>query len=352
MFKNPTPRQIALVSSALILLIAIVLVAVLRLPSPWPLVEGLKYLLAAGLFFVTAYQILIYFLRKYIYRKIKLIYKTIHNEKLEPLEKQRQKKINIDANIIHEVEREVAEWAVKQQAEIDKYKSWAEYRRNFLGDISHELKTPIFNIQGYLESLLDGGLEDETVNQIFLQKALKNLERLQTIIHDLETISRLESGEILLEMQAFDIKELTREVFEEIEIKAAERNISLEFKDGASHSFRVKADREKVRQVLINLVHNSVKYGIPNGRTKVGYYDMDRHILIEVADNGIGIPREHIDHVFDRFFRVDKSRSRAQGGSGLGLSIVKHIIKAHQQTITVRSKPSLGSTFGFTLEKA
>jgi two-component system phosphate regulon sensor histidine kinase PhoR len=308
--------------------------------------------LASILFLLFSYAVLIYYLRSYIYRKIKLIYKTIHNEKLAPEEKERQKKININSNVMDEVDQEVAAWAENQQREIDKYKSWAEYRRNFLGDISHELKTPIFNIQGYLESLLDGGLQDESVNLIFLQKAVKNVERLQIIIHDLETISRLESGEMLLEMQYFDIRELAKEVFEEIEIKAAERNITLDFKDGASQTFRVKADREKIRQVLINLVHNSVKYGVPNGRTKIGFYDMDKHVLIEVADNGIGIPRPHLAHVFDRFYRVDKSRSRAQGGSGLGLSIVKHTIEAHKQTINVRSSPSLGSTFGFTLDKA
>lgn len=351
MLKNPTPRHIALLSSLIIFGVGTVIVVLTTL-NHWGQLNWLKYVLASGVFLVVSYSVLIYYLRSYIYRKIKLIYKTIHNEKLAPEEKERQKKININSNVMDEVDQEVAAWAENQQREIDKYKSWAEYRRNFLGDISHELKTPIFNIQGYLESLLDGGLQDESVNLIFLQKAVKNVERLQIIIHDLETISRLESGEMLLEMQSFDIKELAKEVFEEIEIKAAERNITLDFKEGASQAFRVKADREKIRQVLINLVHNSVKYGVPNGRTKIAFYDMDKHVLIEVADNGIGIPRQHLTHVFDRFYRVDKSRSRAQGGSGLGLSIVKHTIEAHKQTINVRSSPSLGSTFGFTLDKA
>jgi two-component system phosphate regulon sensor histidine kinase PhoR len=351
MLKNPTPRHIALLSSLIIFSVGTVLVVLTEL-THWGELNWLKYVLVSGVFLVVSYSVLIYYLRSYIYRKIKLIYKTIHNEKLPPEEKERQKKININSNVMDEVDQEVAAWAENQQREIDKYKSWAEYRRNFLGDISHELKTPIFNIQGYLESLLDGGLQDESVNLIFLQKAVKNVERLQIIIHDLETISRLESGEMLLEMQSFDIRELAKEVFEEIEIKAAERNITLDLKDGASHPFRVKADREKIRQVLINLVHNSVKYGVPNGRTKIAFYDMDKHVLIEVADNGIGIPRQHLTHVFDRFYRVDKSRSRAQGGSGLGLSIVKHTIEAHKQTINVRSSPSLGSTFGFTLDKA
>ncbi len=304
----------------------------------------------AVVFFVVVFRINIYFLRQYIYRKIKLIYKTIRQEKLPPEEKPRL--IDMRKNIIEEAEQGVADWAERQRTELDKYKTWADYRRDFLGDISHELKTPIFNIQGYLDSLIEGGLEDPRVNKLFLQRAAKNVERLQTIVLDLETISRLESGQLLLELQTFDIKELAKEVFEDMEIKAAEKNLALEFKEKASSSIKVRADREKIRQVLVNLIQNSIKYGIPNGRTRVGFYDMDRMVLVEVADNGIGIPKQHLSHIFDRFYRVDKSRSREQGGSGLGLSIVKHIIEAHKQTINVRSTPNFGSTFGFTLEKA
>ena len=227
-----------------------------------------------------------------------------------------------------------------------------QQQQNFMMAVTHELKTPIFNIQGYLDSLIDGGLDDPRVNKLFLQRAAKNVERLQTIVLDLETISRLESGQLILELQTFDIKDLAKEVFEDMEIKAAEKNLSLEFKEKASSSIKVRADREKIRQVLVNLIQNSIKYGIPNGRTRVGFYDMDRMVLVEVADNGIGIPKQHLSHIFDRFYRVDKSRSRDQGGSGLGLSIVKHIIEAHKQTINVRSTPNFGSTFGFTLEKA
>lgn len=349
MLKNPTPRQIALYASTLSI-------------AGFLLVLGALYLLGIerytffyiGVLTLTAllivYNVNIFYLKKYIYRKIKLIYKTIHQEKVAPEEK--NKSIDIHSNIIEDVEREVADWAESQRKELNKYKTWAEYRRNFMGDISHELKTPIFNIQGYIESLLDGGLDDPAVNRMFLKRAATNVQRLQTIVEDLESISRLESGDLLLEMQTFDIKELAEEVFEDLEMKAKRRNIILEFKDGASNSFKVRADREKIRQVLNNLVNNSLKYGIENGRTKIGFYDMDRHILIEVADNGIGIPKQHINHVFDRFYRVDKSRSRQMGGSGLGLSIVKHIVEAHKQTINVRSTPELGSTFGFTLEKA
>ncbi|MCB9035192.1 MAG: sensor histidine kinase [Lewinellaceae bacterium] len=351
MLKNPTPQEIAVFVSLYITGAALTAWLLLEAVQVWAVLPWIAELLLMGIgLFSAAYFTTLYYLRKYIYRKIKLIYKTIHKHKLSPQEK--SKSIDVRANIIDEVEKQVAEWAEQQKEEIDKYKAWAEYRRHFVGDISHELKTPIFNIQGYLHTLLDGAIHDEEVNVKFIKKAAKNLERLHTIVEDLEAISRLESGELILEMQAFDIKKLTDEVFEDLEIKAAQRNIILEFKDGAAQNFRVLADRESIRQVLTNLVSNSIKYGREDGRTRIGFYDMDKNILIEVADNGLGIPKKHINHVFDRFYRVDKSRSRAQGGSGLGLSIVKHIIEAHKQTINVRSTPELGSTFGFTLQKA
>ncbi|MEM1218267.1 MAG: ATP-binding protein, partial [Bacteroidota bacterium] len=225
-------------------------------------------------------------------------------------------------------------------------------RRRFLGDISHELKTPIFNIQGYLETLIDGGMDDPNINRNYLLRAVKNVDRLNTIVEDLDSISRLETGDLVLEMQNFDIRELVEEVFEDFEFKAQAKGIKLDFKQGADQRFRVCADRESIRQVVTNLVTNSIKYGKENGVTKVGFYDMDRNILVEVADDGIGIDKESLNHIFERFFRVDKSRSREQGGSGLGLSIVKHLIEAHQQSVHVRSSVQLGSTFGFTLEKA
>ncbi len=349
MLKNSTPRQIAVFVALLItgggsFSFIILLFLTDKLDLSW------IWLLFPPCLFAISYGITIYFLKNYIYRKIKLIYKTIHQHKVSPAEKAAA--LDINTNILDEVEKEVSSWAAIQEAEIAKYKSWAEYRRKFVGDISHELKTPIFNIQGYLHTLLDGGLEDKSVNLKFLQKAVKNVERLHTIVEDLSAISRLETGELILEMQVFDIKDLVVEVYEELEFKARDSNLRLEFKVGADHGFMVRADRESVRQVLINLVDNSVKYGNANGATKIGFYDMDRYILVEVADNGIGIPQAHLPHVFDRFYRVDKSRSRLRGGSGLGLSIVKHIMEAHKQTINVRSTQNLGSTFGFTLEKA
>lgn len=312
---------------------------------------SIGYLLLTGLIiFLSAYAIILSYLQKYIYRKIKLIYKTIHRHKVSLETK--ASGIDIDQPIIDEVEQEVAIWAEEQQKEINRYKSFAEYRRRYVGDISHELKTPIFNIQGYLHTLLEGGLEDEKIAVPFLKKAVKNLERLQVIVDDLSAISRLETGDLILDTEVFNIRDLAAEVFEDLEMRSKETNISLQFKEGANQGFSVEADRENIRQVLTNLIANSINYGKPNGLTKVGFYDMDSYILIEVADNGIGVAAKHIPHLFDRFYRVDKSRSRDRGGSGLGLAIVKHIIEAHQQTISVRSTQGLGSTFGFTLKKA
>lgn len=349
MLKNPTPLHISAFSSLFTTVIVGLLMVVLSLAGLLTVHWSLILAICAVTYFVS-YSTIIYFLKRYIYRKIKLIYKTIHLHKLTPEEKNQVVDINVD--IIEEVEKEVKQWAEAQNMQIRKLKTWQEYRRRFLGDISHELKTPIFNIQGYLETLLDGGLEDQKINLLYLQRAAKNVERLNTIIEDLESISRLESGKLMLDIAAFDIRELTQEVFEDLEIKAAENNIELLFKPGASAHFQVLADRENIRQVMMNLVTNSIKYGNRNGSTKVGFYDMDKYILVEIADNGIGIPAKHLPHVFDRFYRVDKSRSREQGGSGLGLSIVKHIMEAHKQTINVRSSEKLGSTFGFTLQKA
>jgi two-component system phosphate regulon sensor histidine kinase PhoR len=348
MLKNPTPHQIS-IRSAILTSSSILLCLFISFQFTTYHSKPYQYLYFGAFIFVINYFIFRYFISIYVQRKIKLIYKTIRVEKLQPIEKKKQ--INAFSNVLEEVETEVAAWVEAQKQEMESQKIWAEYRRNFMGDISHELKTPIFNIQGYIETLLDGAVDEPKINRHFLQKASKNVDRLQTIIYDLETISRLESGDSLLELRVFDIRKLVEEVFEELEIKATARNIALIFKEGAQQGFKVKADREKIHQVLINLVHNAIKYGKQDGYIKLSFYDMEKQILIEVADNGSGISKEHIPHLFDRFYRVEKSRSRNAGGTGLGLAIVKHILEAHQQTIHVRSSIEMGSTFGFTLEK-
>jgi two-component system phosphate regulon sensor histidine kinase PhoR len=289
-------------------------------------------------------------LEKYIYRRIKLIYKTIRRSKLS----MPQKTLNLkaDKDILVEVEEEVVEWAESQEREIETLKTLEVYRKRYLGNVSHELKTPIFSIQGFIHTLLDGALEDEAVNRHYLERAASNVDRLLTIVYDLETISKLESGELMLEIQEFDIKALVREVIDDLEITAKERGIDLIFKDGADRPFAVNGDPEYIRQVINNLIINSIKYGNEGGVTKVSFYEMHNQVLIEISDDGIGIDEKHLKHLFDRFYRVDKSRSRDRGGSGLGLSIVKHILEVHDQTINVRSTPGLGSTFGFTLNIA
>lgn len=350
MFKNSTPRQIATraaLTTSGALLGFLLLFKAAGLAISWAAIG-----LTAVISFLLAYFIILTYLDRYIYRKIKLIYKTIHRQKVSTDIK--KEGVDLDQPIIDDVEQEVEEWAENQEKQLEEYERFAEYRRRYVGDISHELKTPIFNIQGYLHTILDDDsvMADKEFTLKFLRKAARNVERLQTIVEDLSAISRLESGELILDMEPFNIKNLAQEVIEEIDLKSREHNVELGFKPGADTGFMVNADRESIRQVLINLVNNSVKYGNEGGGTKFSFYDMESYILCEVADDGIGIPEKHLSHVFDRFYRVDKSRSRQRGGSGLGLSIVKHIMEAHQQTINVRSSPGLGSTFGITLAKA
>ena len=345
--KNPTPQEIALYATLVTSGVVGALLAGLCLAGQCAWWVALVATTTAG---VASYLIFLSYLRRYIYRKIKLVYKTIHQHKLTQEEK--NKAVNVREDIIDQVQRDVSTWMQEQNQQIAELKRFDEYRQRFLGDISHELKTPIFNVQGYLETLLDGAMDDDRVRARYITKAARNVERLNTIVEDLESITRLENGKEFLDMQVFDIRDLVEEVFEELQLKAAKKEVSLALKQGASASFNVLADRENIRQVLINLVNNSLKYGREGGTTKVAFYDMDKNVLIEVADNGIGIHEKHLPRIFERFYRVDKSRSREAGGSGLGLSIVKHIIEAHEQTVNVRSGTDLGSTFGFTLAKA
>ncbi len=351
MLKNSTPRQIAIRASLVISLtnFGVILLLAASIPSKFVWWTAFVFLFAS---FGCTYVVVLNYLDRYIYRKIKLIYKTIHNQKVSMDSK--RENVYLDQPIIEDVEKEVQQWAAVKARQQDQFESFAEYRRRYIGDISHELKTPIFNIQGYLHTVLDDKsvMDDKKFVRKFLRKAARNVERLQTIVEDLSAISRMESGELVLDMEVFDIRDLASEVIDELDLKSRDVGVDLGFKEGASGSFMVRADRESIRQVIINLVNNSLKYGNASGSTKIGFYDMDQYILCEVADDGIGIPEKHLPHVFDRFYRVDKSRSRQKGGSGLGLSIVKHIIEAHQQTINVRSSPGQGSTFGITLAKA
>lgn len=347
--KNLSPKDLVLtVTGSLSFMLLLVLFGLTRLAGvelPFWVVFGIP-----GANFAIGYFLLGALLEKFIYRRVKVIYKTINNLKAPksagPLT------VNINDDILSNVEREVVDWTKRQSQEIEKLKSSDNYRKEFIGNVSHELKTPIFNIQGYLHTLIDGGLYDEKINKSYLYKASQNLDRLSAIVEDLETISQLETNALHLDMRKMDLVKLIKEVFESLEMQADLKDINLIFKEESPKALAVMADKERIRQVITNLLTNSIKYGKQGGTTSVGLYDMHDNILVEVTDSGIGIGEEHLPRLFERFYRVDKSRARDQGGTGLGLAIVKHIIEAHHQTINVRSTVGVGSTFGFTLKKA
>ena len=238
----------------------------------------------------------------------------------------------------------------KSNVELEKMNSLEQYRSDYIGNISHELKTPIFNIQGYIASLLEGGLEDKNVNRIFLEKADKNVDRMINIVMDLQTISRFEANELELQNEQFGIHQLIEEVIESEKETAQKSQVSFELYGG--HDVMVEADKFRIRQVLTNLLVNSIKYSKPSGgKTSIRVYELENSVKVELADNGIGMDEKHLSRIFERFYRVDSSRSREKGGSGLGLAIVKHIIEAHGQTIEVMSTAGVGTVFSFSLSK-
>ena len=286
---------------------------------------------------------------KFVHGKIKLIYRSIHNPTLS---EQKMSAASRSRDALAEVQKEVEEWASGKQSEIATLKEQAQFRRDFIGNLAHELKTPIFNIQGYLLTLLEGGLEDAKINSDYLKRADKNLERLIDMVEDLDSISKMEAGREVLKLEKFNIVNLVEEVYSLFDLRAREKEIELTFNKKYDRPIWVNADKSKVLQVLSNLVVNAVNYGNHEGYCEVRFFDMSQNILIEVADNGIGITEEDLPRLFERFYRVDKSRSRHQGGTGLGLAIVKHIIESHGQSISARSVPDKGTTFSFTLEKA
>lgn len=346
--KNANPSRLSLNNALLIVLFfSIVYVIVSGLFFGFQLIP---LIIIDALLFVFIFYSFKYTLEKYIYQKIRLIYKTIYNLKRQkgvPVEKR-----EYEANTIESVNQEVLEWGQKKKLEIEQLKKNEAYRRDFLGNIYHELKTPIFNIQGYVLTLLDGGLEDPTINREYLLRTEKSINRMIAIVEDLETISNLETSQIEMHMTTFDIVELAREVFEFLEIKARKKKKEFYFAEKYDKPTMVEADKKWTRQVLVNLLDNSIKYGAPkDGKTKVSFFDMDENILIEITDDGPGIAPEEIPRVFERFYRTESARNKEKSGTGLGLAIVKHIIDAHDQTVNVRSRLDVGTTFGFTLKK-
>lgn len=341
--KNFSPQQLSALT-ALALAIPIAFGIFIFKPVWW------IALLSFGVIFLGSYGLILYSLQTFIYRKIKLIYKFIYQTKASKREEFYYKNI-LPQKSIDEVRDDVEAWAEQRKAEIELLQQNEAFRKEFLQNLSHELKTPIFAIQGYVETLLNGALENTDVNKKFLQSTSRNIDRLVNLVDDLDEISKLESGEQLLLKDSYVIQDLLKEVYESLSIKADEKGIKCIIKKGCEFPLTVFADKEKMRQVFINLVDNAIKYGKQNGTIESSFYKLDgARVLIEISDDGSGIAEEHLLRIFERFYRTDLARSRKVGGSGLGLSICKHIIEAHGQTIHVRSKIDVGSTFGFTLQ--
>jgi two-component system phosphate regulon sensor histidine kinase PhoR len=313
-----------------------------------------KWLLASVTFIVIlggGYLLISWMLEKFIYRKIKLIYKFIQQTKATRKEETYYKYI-LPQKSIDDVRKDVEAWATENRMEIELLRKNEQFRKDFLQNLSHELKTPVFAIQGYVDTLLNGALENKDVNRRFLEKTSTNISRLTNLLMDLDQISRLERGELKLDKKNFIIQDLFKEVFESISIMAENKNIQFSIKKGCESPLMVNADKERIRQVLLNLVENSIKYGKTNGVITASMYNVDgKHILVELSDDGIGIPERHLQRVFERFYRTEEGRSMDVTGSGLGLAICKHIIEAHGQTIHVRSTEDIGTTIGFTLDR-
>lgn len=341
--KNLSPQQL---SASTAVIIALPISAGLYYFKPLWWVGALSFIvIAAG-----AYGLILFMVQQFVYRKIKLIYKLIYQTKASKREEFYYKNI-LPQKSIDEVREDVEEWAKQRKAEVEVLQQNEAYRKEFLQNLSHELKTPIFAIQGYVHTLLGGALENPDVNKKFLSSTSRNIDRLVNLVDDLDEISKLESGQQLLYKENFIVQELLKDVFETLSLKADEKQLKAGIKKGCELPLFVNADKEKIRQVFINLIDNAIKYGKQNGIIEASIYKIEgRKILIEISDDGQGISEEHIGRIFERFYRTDAARSRKVGGSGLGLSICKHIIEAHNQNIHVRSTIDVGTTFGFTLD--
>lgn len=312
--------------------------------------EGINYwflVLFAAVCYVFSFFILQFRVEKFIYNRVKKIYDNVRLLESSTFDRNQ---ITTDMETLS---KEVERFAESNKLEIETLKVRENYRKDFMGNVSHELKTPLFTVQGYILTLLDGAMKDKAVRKKYLQRANKGVERLIYIVKDLDMITKLEVGDLELNREEFNIVETVQNVFDLLEMKAAKKNITLEFDMIYGNSIEVNADQERIQQILTNLIENSIKYGKNDGTTEVSIEDLIQNkVIIRVTDNGEGIEKEFIPRLFERFFRVDKSGSRKEGGSGLGLAIVKHLVEAHNEKIYLESQFGIGSEFSFTLEKA
>lgn len=342
--KNISPRKVSALA-ALTLSLPISL-GIYILDQHWQVL-----IISFAIIFMGSFGLISFTLERFIYRKIKLIYKFIYQTKASKKEETYYQYL-LPQKSIDEVREDVEQWAEKQVEEIELLKKNEQFRKEFLQNLAHEFKTPVFAIQGYVDTLLQGALENPEVNRPFLEKTSRNIDRLVNLINDLDEISKLERGEQLIYKENFVIQEMVKEVYEILSLKAEQKNIRCTIKKGCESPLLVFADKEKIRQVILNLVENSIKYGKIGGIITASMYNTDeKHILVEISDDGIGIQEKHLPRIFERFYRTEEGRSLDITGSGLGLAICKHIIEAHGQSIHVRSTEDIGTTVGFTLER-
>ena len=289
-----------------------------------------------------------FLLKKFVQHRLSLLYRSIQTKTEASTNEYEVESLD---HMIEHAEKDVQDWQSKQDEEIIKLKEQENFRREFLGNLAHELKTPVFSIQGYILTLLEGGLEDETINKKFLERASLSTDRIVSILEDLDQITKLEIDALEMIFEPFDILKLASECIVGAELSAKEKNIKLHLKH-ETEDISVNADRKRIAQVLTNLLNNSISYGKQDGNTTISVFVVDDLVTIEVSDDGIGIDKAHFPRLFERFYRVEKSRNRHEGGTGLGLAIVKHVIDSHQQKIAVKSSVGVGSQFTFSLDKA
>jgi len=347
MIRNLSPRKIIILVSiltAIVQMVTLLIVFRASLVNYWQII-----VISILSTFILVFWLTNYLINTFFSETINPIYKIIRTVKVNP----DQIADDMDAyGFSKNLGQEVDKWAKDKVKQITHLRQMEKYRKEFLGDVSHELKTPIFTIQGYISTLIDGGIDDSNINKKYLLRTEKSIDRMISIVEDLLSISKLETGELDINIEQFDILQLVIDIVEMQEIRASKKNIKFKINNAKPNTILVKADKKLIYQVLLNLIVNSINYGKEGGLTEINIFDMSQGIMIDVSDNGIGIPKAELPRLFERFYRVDKSRSKEHGGTGLGLSICKHIIEAHQQTITVSSQEGFGSSFSFTLEKA
>jgi two-component system phosphate regulon sensor histidine kinase PhoR len=340
--KNLSPRQLALLTA--LVLSSLIGLSVFVLITNWKLL--LAYFIVC---FVVVYLLVFQILELFIYKKIKLIYKLISYTKASKREEAYQKYI-LPNKGIDDVRVDVEKWAIQKTNEIQTLQSNEQFRKEFLQNLSHEIKTPVFAIQGYLELLADGAVDDPKLSNKFIKQAEANVQRLVGLLNDVDVITNLEINKEPILKQHFIIQDLIVEAVQNLNVKLIKKNIQFQLKKDSEEPVEVFADKNKIYQVLVNIFSNAAKYGKIDGEIIASvYYLEDKKVLIEITDNGIGIEESHIPRLFERFYRTDDARSREIGGTGLGLAICKHIIEAHGENIHVRSQLNVGTTVGFTL---